>query len=300
MTSSPVPRETLMHVMKTMPAAPQVLSRIRKMTQDPDVDMGDITALLKCDPALTARIIRVANSPVYCVGSEYSSLEQALARVGMSEIYTIAGFAAVVQMTKQNLRLYGISGAELRENSLLTALIMEALANVLGVDAQEAYSAGLLRSIGKIALEGLTYSSGLLHSKGAVALGSLANSGASKATYDPATNGTLAEWETGLIGLSNCEAAAFVLGEWRFPDGMIAAIGSHYVPEQSPSDPSMATLLNLAAGAVDKLGFGLMGEQPYWSLRSERMAALGVTEMQLEAASERGLERFCALHSAVS
>jgi len=73
-----------MHVMKTMPAAPQVLSRIRKMTQDPDVDMGDITALLKCDPALTARIIRVANSPVYCVGSEYSSLEQALARVGMS------------------------------------------------------------------------------------------------------------------------------------------------------------------------------------------------------------------------
>jgi HD-like signal output (HDOD) protein len=289
-----------MHVMKTMPAAPQVLSRLRKMTQDPDVDMGDIAALLKCDPALTARIIRVANSPVYCVGSEYSSLEQALARVGMSEIYTIAGFAAVVQMTNQNLRLYGITGAELRENSLLTALIMESLANLIGVDAQEAYSAGLLRSIGKIALEGLTYSSGLLRSQGSFALGSVARSGSHKVTFDPITGGALGEWETGLVGFSNCDAAAFILSEWRFPDPMTSAIGSHYAPERDTAAPQLSLLLNLAAGATDTLGFGLAGEQGYWSVRAERMAAAGVGAQQLEDASTRGLERFCALHTAVS
>jgi HD-like signal output (HDOD) protein len=300
MTTSTVPRETLMHVMKTMPAAPQVLSRLRKMTQDPDVDMGDIAALLKCDPALTARIIRVANSPVYCVGSEYSSLEQALARVGMSEIYTIAGFAAVVQMTNQNLRLYGITGAELRENSLLTALIMEALAKQIGIDAQEAYSAGLLRSIGKIALEGLTYSSGLLRSQGSLSLGSVAKSGAHKVTYDPVTGGALGEWETGLVGFSNCDAAAFILAEWRFPDAMTSAIGSHYAPEGDAANPVLSNLLNVAAGAADTLGFGLAGEQGYWSVRTERMAAVGVDAQQLEDASTRGLERFCALHTAVS
>ena len=103
-----------------------------------------------------------------------------------------------------------------------------------------------------------------------------------------------------MAGLSNCEAAAFVLNEWRFPDEMISAIGIHYVPEQGTSESMLGTLLNLAAGAADTLGFGLVGEHPYWSQRTERMAAVGVNEEQLEAASERGLERFCALHTAVS
>jgi HD-like signal output (HDOD) protein len=300
MPTIPFPRETIMHVVKTMPAAPQILSRLGQMRLDPNVDLDDVTALLKCDAGLTTRIMRVANSPTYCIGKPYSSMEQALARVGFGEIYRIAGFAAIVQMTSQNLRLYGVSGAELRENSLITALIIEYLAQSAGLDSQEAYSAGLLRSTGKIALEGLTYSAGLLRSEDKSLHDVASRGGSRRATFDPKSEERLAEWETKLTGICNCEAAAFILNEWHFPVGIVSAIGYHYSPEQASSGPALATLLNLAAGAADRLGFGLPGERAYWELTPEKWSTAGISAGQLEEASDKGLERFCALHSAVS
>jgi len=300
MPSTTFPRETLLHVVKTMPAAPRILSRLGRMTIDPTVDLEDVIALLKCDAALTARIIRVANSPFYSAGSEYSSIEEALARVGMSEIYRLAGFAALLQTTDQDLRLYRISGSELRENSLVTALICEALARASGADPKEAYSAGLLRSIGKIALDRLTFSAGLLRTRADINLRGAMSAGAHRISYDSGPRGLLGEWESALVGFCNCEAAAFILTEWRFPDEMVAAIGSHYAPEKAAGGGAMACLLNLAAGAADRLGFGLAGERPYWEPSPSRMEAAGVGERELEFAAQEGRERFLALHKAVS
>jgi HD-like signal output (HDOD) protein len=301
MPSTTFPRETLLHVVKTMPAAPRILSRLGRMTIDPTVDLEDVIALLKCDASLTARIIRVANSPYYSAGSEFSSIEEALARVGMSEIYRLAGFAALLQTTDQDLRLYGISGSELRENSLVTALISEALAKASGADANEAYSAGLLRSIGKIALDRLTHSAGLLRTRADIDLKGGVNASAHRTSYSPGPRGLLlGDWESGLVGFCNCEAAAFILTEWRFPEEMVRAIGNHYAPEKAPGGGAMACVLNLAAGAADRLGFGLAGERPYWEPSPSKMESAGVSEQDLDVASQEGRERFLALHRAVS
>ena len=297
----PFPRETLMHVVKTMPAAPQILSKLGQMRLDPNVDLEEVTALLKCDAALTARIMRVANSPVYCTGSTYSSIEQALARVGFSEIYMIAGYAAIAQMATQNLRLYNITGSHVRENSLLTALVIEALAASTDVDGQEAYSAGLLRSTGKIALEGLTFSKGLLRTTSStLSLGAASHSLAHKASFDAACATPLADWETDVVGLSNCEVAAFILNEWHFPVGIVSAIGYHYTPEKASSEPRLAYLLNVAASEASRLGFGLPGEQGYWEASPEKWEAAGVDAGIVESASQKALEKFRALQSAVS
>ena len=213
---TPNTREVLLHVAKSMSAAPKILVQLGRMRLDPAADLRDITALLKRDASLTSRILRIANSPFYTTGEPFASLEQALARVGFGEIYRIAGFAAVAQVGSQGLRLYGISGAQLRENSLLSALVMEELAKMTGIDSEEAYSAGLLRSTGKVALDGLTRDS--------------------SGTYNGALSGPLVEWEIERSKISNCEAAAFILTEWHFPTPMIAAIGHHYFPEKAPSD----------------------------------------------------------------
>src|SRR5580693_2815404 len=156
MSERPFPREALLHVVKALPAAPQILARLGHLRLDPNTDLAEVCELLRCDAALTTRIIRIANSPAYSAGKTFASIEQAIARVGFGEIYKIAGFAAVTQMANQCLRLYGVSGPQLRENSLLTALTMEAIAQAAGADAHEAHSAGLLRSTGKIALDGIT------------------------------------------------------------------------------------------------------------------------------------------------
>lgn len=277
MIASPVPRATLLHVVKTLPAAPQILARIGHLLLDMDSELEDVTGLLKRDSALTARIIRISNSAAYNTGAPFASIEEALARIGLMEVYRLAGFAAIAQVADANLVRYRITGPALRENSLLTALVMEQLARPAGVDPRAAYTAGLLRSIGKIALDRLT----------------------SDHAYDGGSGirGALGEWEIGFIGLSNCEAAAIILEEWRFPDATIIAIRDHYIPE---AGEAIARLLNLAAGAAERSGHALPGESGYWTTTPENLAAAGVSQEDLDEATRVALAHFGTVRAALA
>ena len=272
-------REILLHVAKSLPAAPQILAKLGRLRLEPDADLGEATSILKVDAALTSRILRIANSPAYTTGAPYASLEQALARVGFVEIYRIAGVAAVAQLATQGLQMYGVTGAGLRENSLLTALVMEEASRSTSIDPQEAYSAGLLRSTGKVALDGLKKD--------------FAVAGA----YDPSEGGDLVEWEGRRAGITNCEAAAFVLTEWRFPSSLVSAIGHHYQPGECPGDRVLTHLLNLAAGQADRMGLGLPGEKPYLAPTAEKLAAAGLDAGLLEAASASAYRKFEVVRS---
>ena len=278
MMATPISREMLLHVVKTLPAAPRIMSQLGHLLLDPNSDMGEITNLLRADAALTARIIRISNSAVYNTGQPHGSLEEALARVGYTEVYRLVGLAAIAQMGDYELPLYGISGAALRENSLLTALIIENLADAAQIDPRVAYTAGLLRSVGKNALD------------------RLARNGSPTQSYPGRESGQLGDWETSRLGLNNCEAAAMILREWRFPNAMVEAIRDHYRPS---SASLFARLLNLAAGAAERGGHGLPGENDYWPGLLIGHGPLEIGEDELNAALNRALEEFETLSDAI-
>lgn len=272
-------REALLHVVKTLPAAPQILAQLGQLLIDINSDLGEITALLKRDAALTARIIRISNSAIYNTGQPFASLEEALARVGFTEVYRLTGFAAASQLSDQKLVCYGITGAQLRENALLTALVMEALATLTDIDTRLAYTAGLLRSTGKIAID------------------RLAKGGVSVPGFEAEKHEGLAAWETASVGITNVEVCATVLGEWRFPDDTIVAARDHYLTVASKCP--LSNLLNLAAGAAERSCFALPGETRYWDVTPEKLACAGVQQEQLDEAVARALGNFRGLRAAI-
>ena len=198
-TVKPPPREALLLAVNMLPASPQVLARLDPLLANLESSVDEVTELLRRDPALTARIIRIANSVAYNRGEPLASIEEALMRVGFAEVYRVTGFAVLAQVSNQQIPLYDINGAQFRENSLLAALIMESLARAAGLDSRTAYTAGLLRSTGKIALDRAMRSTGRHND------------------VEPFARGSLVEWETATFGWNNCEAAAIVLEAWRFP-----------------------------------------------------------------------------------
>jgi HD-like signal output (HDOD) protein len=257
MIVTPALRETLLNVVKTLPASPGILAQLGHLLLDLETDLAGIAEMLKRDASLTARVIRISNSVTYNTGQPYASLEAALARVGFKEVYRLAGFAAVTQLCDARLRCYRLAGAQLRENALLCALVMEALAGPAQLDARMAYTAGLLRSTGKIAIDRMTM----------------------EVAPD---SGGIAEWEKTVVGINNCEACATVLGEWRFPAETVEAIRDHYLIE--PGGSPLAHLLNLAAGAAERGGHGLPGESIYWEITPARLAAAQMEERNIAVA----------------
>ena len=278
MIVTPLSRETLLQAVNVLPAGPQILARLGTLLRDDSTNVEDVVAVIRRDNALTARVLRVANSVAYRGEEPVASLEEALVRVGFAEIYRITGFAVAAQVAGQFLPLYETTGAQLRENALLTALIMEALADAAGFDPRAAYTAGLLRGTGKIALDRAAKTANL------------------EVSYDSGF-GPLADWEKATLGLSNCEASAVVLEGWRFSSVTIDAIHDHYAP---PGEKSLALLLNLAAGVAERCGHGLPGEVSYWDVAGERLLGCGIGSEQLDEATRRALESFGPVRMAVA
>lgn len=276
--ANPPSRVALLRVAKALPAAPRILARLGELLGDINSSMDEIVEHLKRDAALTARILRVSNSVSFRGDEPVASLEEAVLRIGFTEVYRIAGFATAAQMTGQRLALYGLTAAEFRENALLTALIMEKLGPAAGVDPRDAYTMGLLRSVGKVALDQLVRET-------------------QKAGYDAAAGVPLAEWEIGTIGISNVDAAAIILEDWNFPVVALQAIRSHYQPDEAVQQ---AYLLSLAAGAAERCGHGWPGESSYWLATPEMFAAAGVSEGDVEDAMHAAWDVFGPVRAAVA
>ena len=62
MTVSMPPRESLLRAVRNLSAAPMILARLGRMVADVDTPLEDITAMVKCDAALTTRLLRIDNS----------------------------------------------------------------------------------------------------------------------------------------------------------------------------------------------------------------------------------------------
>ncbi len=281
MIAPTVSREALLHVVKKLPAAPKILAQLGQLLLDPNSDLSDVIELLKRDVSLTARIIRVSNSAVYGGGTRAASLEEALLRVGFNEVYRLVGLAAVSQISDENLPSYGISGQRFRENSLFVAFMMEVLAPAMQLDPRTCYTAGLLRSTGKFAVDRLMPGPAYARSYAAV--------GKSR---------PLAEWETEIVGIDNCAAAATVLEEWKFPTETVRAIRDHYHPGADATP--MAFLLNIAAGATAQAGYAFEGERPYWEPSAAKQAAVTLDQEEIDRAIVNARGQFERARQAIS
>lgn len=281
MIAPSISREALLHVVKNLPAAPRILAQLGHLLLDPNSDLSDVIDLLKHDTGLTARVIRVSNSAAYGGGARAAYLEEALLRVGFNEVYRLVGLAAVAQISDDELKHYEISGAKLRENALFTAFVMEVLAPRHDLEPRAAYTVGLLRSTGKIAIDRLA--PGAAYARG----------------YNATGKGRPIDvWEQELVGIDNCTAAGIVLDEWRFPAATGAGIRDHYRATASASP--LARLLNVASGAAARADHALPGEDTYWEPLGERLAAAGIEPRELERASTIAAERFEAAREAIA
>jgi HD-like signal output (HDOD) protein len=270
----------LIQVAQDLPSAPRLLVELGQLIRNPRTDSREIVALLRQDPALVARILRMANSAAYARAEPVGSLEEAVAGIGFREVHRLVGAVAATQLSDQHLPLYGVEGARLRENALFVAVIMEELAEECGEEPRSCYTVGLLRSIGKMALE-------LLGQRDPSIL-SFAASGET----------ALDAWEKETWGLTNCEVAEKILVHWRLPHETVIAIKHHYHPAGKHNP--VIHLLTLATASAQDRCYGLPGEEAVIKITPENFTKGGLDERVFRQACERAQRTFQRLHAATA
>lgn len=259
----------------SLPTVPRVLAQIQELLKDTNSGIEEISALLRRDSGLATRVMRIANSIVYNKGDPVASLEEALGRVGFGEVYRIAGLASIMQMANFQMRFYPVGARRLRENAVFVALAMEEMAFLAGMDARTAYTAGLLRSTGKLVLD------------------AAAQSDLRYLLVPPMPPEGLLPWETELFGLPNTRVAESLLRTWHFPAEVVVPIRDHYLHALAIEALPEAKLLHFAAAIAESSDLGLPGEVVYWEKHAQQVGEdFAIDDAQLQGIVARTTARF--------
>ncbi len=273
----------LLQLAQQIPASPQILLKLSALIDNLNCSLEDIAKLLRRDSTLAARIIRISNSAIFGSEATIASVEEAVGRVGFSEVYRLTGLATAAQLATENLTFYAHTGLQLRDNTLVTALAVEGLARQLRMDSRNVYATALLRSMGKLVLD--------RYVKKHVA---------PSQHYNRSGVPTLITWEENILGCNNASVAALILESWHFPSSITEPIKQHYMTEPLTGDHArVALLLNLGSGIACDLGYALPGEANYWDLTDEKLAAAGLKGVDLLAIGEEAEKAFLAMRDSL-
>ncbi|MBP6307683.1 MAG: HDOD domain-containing protein [Opitutaceae bacterium] len=273
-------REKLLEIARTLPPAPKVLARLSQLIEDINVDLGQVADLIKRDGPLTARLMHISNS-VFHGTARIGSIDEAVNRVGLSEVHRIVGLITSKRLAENPLEFYGVSTELLHEHMLYTALASEALAEVSEMDPRNAYTGGLMRPLGILILDRLASRMPALE------------------PYDHALHGSYVNWEGRTFGVTNCDVAALVFADWWFPQEIINGVRDHYLLRDEDLENRFACLLNLAGRLAAVAGFDLPGERRHWELSPRKLAAAGMSDAQVEEAAEEANRRFARLRTSL-
>ncbi len=131
-----------------LPMLPKVAGAVIAMTQDQSADMAGLAQLIQQDQALASRVMKIANSPVYRGVNPMSSLQQAIARMGMKAISEMA-LAASVGAKVFNVAGYEAEVSSLWKHSIAAAGWAKEIARIRRRNVESAFMCGLLHQIGK-------------------------------------------------------------------------------------------------------------------------------------------------------
>jgi len=223
--------------LRELPAFPSIATKLLQLASDPNVDVNKLAGLLRSDASFSAEMLRRANSALYGLSSEVSSLRQAVMLLGLDQIKSLALALCIGSYLRSALNL-----APLRRcwrHSLTTAILAEKSATPAQADI--AYTAGILHDIGLFGL-----------------MVNYPNEYASMLVVAQENQFDLLATERALFDLDHCEAGAWLARQWKFPRGIEDVTLRHHIRPEN-DDLSMPAHIYRASAVASALGFAISG-----------------------------------------
>jgi putative nucleotidyltransferase with HDIG domain len=214
----------LVRALKTLPALPDTVEKVRGAMKDLTVAPRDVAAIITRDPAIAAKVVSVANSPAYGFPHKVDTIELAVALLGLRDTLGIVMSAAVINLFEVSKRF---DYKAFWEEAMASAQAARAIVEASGQDVDGAPTAALLHDIGRIALLETVPD---LYAKVPSGL----------------VGAELIAAEHEHVGIAHTEAGYELASSWELPEQIAVPIRFHHAPEQADSHKEGACIVALA------------------------------------------------------
>jgi len=223
---------------KTLPTLPGVINKLNSLSNDDKSSVQEMARIVSADQVLSARILRLANSPSYGF-YRVSTISNAMILLGVNVVKSLALSSSIFEIMEKN-------SVGLWEHSLGTATAAGIIARKLGLpEVEEITTAGLLHDIGKVII-GLKCVEQMPEIRRKIKLDDLFISDAEKAVLDT----------------DHAEVGGWLSKSWFLPDKLSEPIAFHHNVNSSEDHRIKTSVVHLADVLIKASGFGDSGD-PY-------------------------------------
>lgn len=216
---------------------PDVYVRANALMDDPLSNTSDLSSVISLDPALSAKLLKIVNSPVYAPRSKIDSIARAVSMVGFNELRSLV-LATVAVGKFKSITSDLVDMSAFWHHSVYTGIAAQQLAQRINMlHSERLFLAGLLHDVGRL----------ILYKQLPEEVQELLN--ISQAEQRP-----MFDLEQERFGFSHADVGAELFKRWGLPDNLQMAARWHHSPAESPGHGLEIALVHIAnniAGRVE-------------------------------------------------
>lgn len=229
-----------------LPPLPLIVHKILSLTQDEKSNTSELAKVISNDPALTAKVLRIANSPLYHVSSVVTSIFHAVTLLGFRAIRNLSMGLSTIETFNDSEENHFLPRQRFWEHSLACAHCCKAVADRIRHRLpDEAFVGGLLHDIGRMVFDQFfpgSFTSAL------------------REAY--MKRQPLVEVEREEIGIPHTLVGKLLLQKWNLPPSLADAVACHHNPspkdgvDPSKIDISLIIMVGDTLTKIARIGFG--------------------------------------------
>lgn len=205
----PITKEELIGKVGDLRVLPIVARKALDTLNGTNCNMDDLNAIIEKDQTLAARILKIANSALYGLRQEVTSLHHAMMVLGLKTIKSIV----LTATTRSLYKKFGITEKIIWDHSVGAGIAAKLTAKGLGSEVEDvAFVGGLMHDLGKVVMNNETpdvFSEVMMN------------------IYNE--NVDSIEAEKSVYGFDHTEVGAGVVEKWKFAPILIHIIGKHHL-----------------------------------------------------------------------
>ncbi len=262
--------EQIVQDVQSLPMLNEVVTKLLRLLEDPEVSVNEVSDLINLDQGLTADILKLCNSACFGLPRRIDSIHHAAVLLGTDILFELTLTAIAGNYLAEAQRGYSLPQGVLWHFSLACAIASGLLAEELRFpDRQCLYTAALLQEVGKLILD--PYLEPLAEDLGRLVL-------------EEKTDFCVAERQ--LLGVDHAEAGGAMLSHWKLPDRISAAVKYHHQPEANDISRELSDLIQLSDMLVESLGMKAFRESACYALDVVLFEQAGVASDRIPELTE--------------
>ncbi|WP_321494474.1 HDOD domain-containing protein [uncultured Desulfobacter sp.] len=253
--------QVLIREIKNLKPIPAVVTSLMEVIDEPNASMEDITKIIQYDPAITAEVLRTANSAYFGLKYPAESIMEAGMMLGIDRLVDLVMLKVGRQMTKGPLSGYDLHEGALWKYSVSSALIAKQVAGQLNLPKKNSiFTASLLKDIGKTVLDKFVED----------AFEKISNLVLNE-------NFSFMEAEKRIIGVDHAELGGMIAKLWKFSPKMVSIIRNHHLTGETMVRDKDIAVVYLSDCICMMMGMGVGADGLAYRFHEQAMNYVGIS-----------------------